>query len=100
MHAIVRINSFDERRLAGAGETLEAFQRLHARQPGYSGSLTVDLGNGRRLVVNLWESEEDAAAGIAALGPEVQRVLAPLMTLPSQLIGVGNVTDIDLVRPV
>ena len=66
------------------------------RQPGYTGSLTVDLGAGRRLVVNLWEIYQDATAGLNALRPEVERVLEPLMAAPSQLVGVGPVVGTDL----
>jgi hypothetical protein len=96
MHAIVRINTFDESRLRDAGAELRAFNRLHAAQPGYAGTLTVDLGFGRRLHVNLWESEVHAAAGLRVLAPEVQHMLEPLMAAPSQLIGTGPVVDMDL----
>lgn len=98
MHAIVRINTFDENRLAKAAPELKAFNELHASQDGYAGSLTIDLGRGRRLVVNLWETEAAAASGLRAIGSEVQRVLEPLMVAPSQLIGTGPVIDTDLTR--
>jgi hypothetical protein len=80
MYAIARINSFDEARLAAADESLSGFDKLHAAQPGFLGSVVVDLMNGRRLVVNLWQSEKQATAGLSALRPEVERVLVPLMT--------------------
>ena len=75
MYAIARINSFDETRLAAADESLSAFDKLHAAQPGFLGSVVVDSMNGRRLVVNLWQSEKQATAGLSVLRPEVERVL-------------------------
>jgi hypothetical protein len=47
---------------------------------------------------NLWETEQDAKAGQAVLVPHVQRLLEPLMTGPSQLIGAGEVAATDLAR--
>ena len=96
MYAIVRINTFDEHKLREAATELDRFQQRHAAQPGYAGSLTVDLGAGRQLVVNLWQTDQDATACLNALGPEVQRVLEPLMTAPSQLVGAGSVVSTDL----
>jgi hypothetical protein len=98
MYAIVRLNTFDEQRLAAAGDELAAFDKLHASQPGYVGNLVVDLGPGRRLVVNLWNSEHDATSALSIVGPEVDRVLTPLMNAPSQVIGTGPVTSTDLIR--
>lgn len=61
MYAVVRLNSFDVSKLtAGAGK-LNEFDQTHAAQPGYLGSLVVDLQAGKRLALNLWESEEHAA---------------------------------------
>jgi hypothetical protein len=97
MYAIARINSFDEARLAAADESLSGFDKLHAAQPGFLGSVVVDLTNGRRLVVNLWQSEKQATAGLSVLRPEVERVLVPLMTGPSQLVGAGPVISTDLI---
>ncbi len=96
MHAIVRINTFDESRLRDAAAEVRAFNGLHAAQPGYTGTITADLGSGRRLLVNLWDSETHAMAGLRTLAPEVHRVLEPLMAAPSQLIGTGPVVDTDL----
>lgn len=91
MQAVLRVNSFDPDKLAGAGQQLEEFDRIHAAQPGFLGTMTVDLGEGRRFVLNLWESEEDRLSGLAALGPAVERLVNPLLAEPSQLIGVGPV---------
>jgi hypothetical protein len=96
MFGIVRINSFDEHKLAAASSDLRDFAGLHASQPGYAGSVTVKLAEGRRLTVNLWDSELDAAAGLSNLRAQVGHVLEPLMAAPSQLIGAGPV-DTDLI---
>jgi hypothetical protein len=57
----------------------------------------VDLGAGRRFALNLWESEQHSAAALQVLGPEVGRLLDPLMAAPSRLIGTGTVLFTDLV---
>jgi hypothetical protein len=98
MFAIVRINTFDPEKFDPQAPEVQAFNRLHASQPGYAGSLSVELGENRRLVVNLWQSERDATAALAALGSEVGRVLEPLMAAPSQLLGAGQVVETDLTR--
>ena len=92
MFAIVRLNTFDEDKRATATGELREFGRLHTSQPGYAGSLTVALGDGRHLIVNLWDSERQASAGLSNLRAKVGRALQPLMTAPSQLIGAGPVT--------
>jgi hypothetical protein len=80
MHAIVRLNSFDPIKL-DASPALEQFDQIHRRQPGYVGTMVVDLQAGRPLVLNLWESEEHSAAALS-VGPEVGRLLEPLMSHP------------------
>jgi hypothetical protein len=100
MFAIARINSFDQDKLNGAKAELDEFARRHAGQPGYAGSLTVALDDGRHLTVNLWHSEQQAAAALSTLASEVRRVLEPLMTSPSKLLGTGPVeTDLLLNAP-
>ena len=100
MFAIARLNTFDDRRLAASHAKLAEFDRLHASQPGYAGSLTIELDDSTRMTINLWESERDAQAALELLGPEVGRVLSPLMTAPSQLLGAGLVeTDLTLTKP-
>jgi hypothetical protein len=95
MQAVLRINSFDPGKLAAGQEQLEEFNRLHAAQPGFLGSVTVDLGEGRQFVLNLWDSEEHRVSGLAALGPAVQRLVKPLMAAPSELVGFGPVVASD-----
>ena len=96
MFAIVRLNSFDQIKLA-ASPALEQFDQIHRRQPGYVGTMVVDLQAGRRLVLNLWESEESSAAALSVVGPEVGRLLEPLMSHPSEFVGAGTVISTDLV---
>ncbi len=98
MYAVVRELRYDAAKLSGASGQLEEFQRLHASQPGYIGSLSVEAGQGRRVVVNLWQSEAQAFAGRAALEPAVRRLVEPLLAAPAQLLGAGPVVDNDLVH--
>ncbi|MDQ2875354.1 MAG: hypothetical protein M3Y33_11400 [Actinomycetota bacterium] len=72
------------------------FQDRHSSQPGYRGNIVVDAGDGRRLTLTIWETGNDAAAARSVLEPEVHRLLDPLLTRPSQLVGIGRVTVIDL----
>lgn len=96
MYAVLRLNSFDPHKLATERERLEEFDKVHAAQPGYVGSVVVDLGQGRRCVLNLWETEEHSKAALSVLAPEVGRLLNPLMSSPSELIGAGTVISSDL----
>ncbi len=98
MYAIVRRQPFDAAKLAEASEALAEFDNAHAAQPGYAGYLVVDIGEGRHLTVTLWETQQHAAAGRAALGPRVQALLEPLLTSPSEFLGAGEVVAGDLVR--
>lgn len=93
--AIVRISTFDGAGLARAVADIDEFQRLHASQPGYAGTLTVDLGCGRRLAVNLWESEEYADAARETLRNAIDSLLGDVMT-DSSLIGTGPVLEMDI----
>jgi len=96
MYAILRHNTYDTGKLAEPA--LAEFQALHTTQPGYVGSIVVDVGGGQRLSVNLWESERDANAGQAVLVPHVQRLLEPLMAAPSRFVGAGEVVTSDISR--
>ncbi len=98
MYAVIRVNSFDPDKLARSRERLQQFHQAHAAQRGYGGSLVIELEDGRHFAVNLWESEADSAAAFSALGPKVGPLLSPLMTRPSELVGVGNVIRSDLAR--
>jgi hypothetical protein len=63
MYAVVRLNSFEANKLAGSADSLKQFDQAHAAQPGYVGSIVVDLQDGRRLVLNLWDSEAAPGEG-------------------------------------
>ena len=91
MYAILRMNTYDPEKLAAAADRMAEFDRLHAAQPGAEGSIGVDLGEGRRFVLNLWESVEASRAGQRVLVPHLQRLLVPLMSGPSQFLGAGPV---------
>ena len=96
MYAVVRRNTFDPEKLAAGGAALEEFQARHAAQPGYRGTVVVDVGEGQWLLVNLWETKEDGMRAWPALVPEVKRLLEPLMAAPSEFVGAGPVVQTDL----
>jgi hypothetical protein len=98
MYAVVRQNNYDPKRLARAGDELAEFQELHAAQLGYAGNLTIEMQPGQWLTATLWDTEAHAAAARETLGEHVQRLLSPLMTGPSELLGMGVVVASDLVR--
>ena len=54
MYAIVRKNTFDPAKFADGQHQLGGFNKLHAQQPGFRGSVTVDIGEGRSIVLNFW----------------------------------------------
>jgi hypothetical protein len=99
MYAVVRELRYDPTKLASAPGQLEEFQQLHESQPGYLGSLTVEPGEGRRIVINLWQTEALAFAGREALEPAVHRLVQPLLAAPPELLGAGPVVDNDIIRP-
>lgn len=72
-------------------DNVAEFDRIHSEQSGFYGSLVIDLGEGRNVIVNLWDSEEQATAALPVVGPAVGRLLEPLVAEPSQLIGTGEV---------
>jgi hypothetical protein len=100
MYAVVRENHYDLEKLARSGKKMAEFNTRHAAQPGYAGNMVVDVSNGRMVIVSLWETEAHAHAARAALEPDIQRLLVPVMTQPSHLIGAGNVPVSDLRRVV
>lgn len=95
MQAVLRVNSFDPDKLAAGQQQLDEFNKIHAAQPGFLGSLTVDLGEGRHFVLNLWDTEEHRISGLDALGPAVERLVKPLFAKPSDVVGVGPVIASD-----
>jgi hypothetical protein len=96
VYAIIRLNTFDPDKLASAAQDLADFDRIHAAQPGFRGSLLVSLDERRRLAVNLWDDSAASRVGLSVLGPHVARLLVPIMSEPSQLVGAGEVISMDL----
>jgi len=94
MFAVVREATYDSDKKARGGKQIEEFARIRAQQPGYRGTVTVDAGSGRTLTIALWETEQQQAAS-EKLGPEAQRLMAPLWTTPAQVIGSGEVIHND-----
>src|SRR5690242_8700518 len=99
MYAIVRESTYDTKALKGGKHRLDEFQALHEKQPGYAGTVVVELSAGRWLTVNLWKREEDARAALPVMVPVVERLLEPMMTQPSEVIGAGPVVLTDLTKP-
>ena len=95
MYAIVRKNTYDPGKLAQGQEQLREFNRRHAQQAGFHGSLSVDIGEGRSIVVNLWDDRQSAEAALPAMTPVVQQFVEPLLAQPSELIGSGRATLTD-----
>ncbi len=98
MYAIVRELHYDAAKLRRGAEAVGEFQRLHAAQPGYRGSLSVELAPGHRIVLNLWETEAYATAARQTIEPVVGRLLGPLMAMPPKLLGAGPVVENDATR--
>jgi hypothetical protein len=96
MYAVLRLNSYDPEKFERSRQSVEEFDKLHAAQPGYVGSVSVDLGGGRRFAVNLWQSSDHSREAMKVLVPEVDRLLGPLMSEPSQFVGAGEVISFDL----
>ena len=98
MYAVVREATYDSKKKASASKQVEEFARIRAQQPGYRGVVTVDVGDGRTLTIALWESEEQSQAGSTKIAPEAERLMGPLWTAPSRVIGSGEVIYNDLVK--
>jgi hypothetical protein len=96
MFAIIRENTFDPQKLAEGRASLDQFQAIHAQQPGYRGTLSIDAGDGHWFTINLWDSPASAQAALPTMLPVVERLLQPLMAEPSRLLGTGTVVETDL----
>ncbi len=97
MYAVVRKNVYEPTKLAEGAPRLAELEALHLSQPGFVGSLSVDAGDGATVLVNLWESEAHAVAGLQILGPHVERLVEPLFAKPSEVLGAGPVVAGDFV---
>ena len=91
MYAVVRRNRYQRAKLAQGRQQLDEFDEIHARQAGFRGTISIDCGDDSVVVLNLWQTEEHAKAGLEVLRPVVQRLLVPLLATESELIGEGKV---------
>jgi hypothetical protein len=98
MYAILRQYTFDIAKIAHAEEALTVAQGLHAAQPSYADGIVAADGQ-RFIAVNLWRTEDDASAARGTIGAQVQRLLKPPMTAPSQLLTADEVVASDLGSP-
>lgn len=98
MYAVFRETSYAPAKPIYERSEFREFQTMHAHRRGYRGTVVAEVGGGRYLTVTLWETADDMAAAREALGPVVQRLLDPLMTSPSELLGTGPVVVNDLAQ--
>jgi len=98
MYAVVRRIGFVPGAPARGATELETFRQVHEQQPGFIGSLDIDEGDGRHVIVNLWNSAAAADAGRQAVGPVAVRTMQPLTTEPPELLAVGEVSTALSVR--
>ena len=98
MVAVLRETTYDPDKLRQGQAQMDEFAALRDRQPGFVGLIAVDAGDGRRLTLGLWESEEQAMAARAVLEPESQRLMGPLSTVPGRFLAQGPVLRTDLAK--
>ena len=96
MYAVFSENIYPTNLNLTENPRFQEFQQAHADRSGYKGTVIADMGEGRYLSITLWETEENMHAARVSLGPVVQRLLDPLMTMPSRLLGTGRVVANDL----
>jgi len=98
MYAVVRELTFTPGKADPGNPQIQEFARLRAQQPGYQGRVAVDAGNGRVVLVALWESQERAEAAARVLDPEAQRLLNPMFAAPMRVLAAGNVLSSDVAK--
>jgi hypothetical protein len=59
MYAVLRLNSIDSAKLEASADRLREFDKIHAAEPGYVGSVVVDWE--RRSALNLWDTPNSTA---------------------------------------
>ena len=95
MFAIVRLNSFDPVKWP-----LPPRWNSSTRSTGLGPAMSAPSLSTCKQVAAWCSSsgrEESSAASLSVVGPEVGRLLEPLMSHPSELVGAGTVLSNDLV---
>lgn len=72
------------------------FQKIHEQQTGYAGTSITNLGNGHFITFTLWKTEEDMIKARQSLEKVVEKLLNPLMSQQSVLIGTGPMVFNDI----
>jgi hypothetical protein len=93
VYAIVRKSTYDPVKLDRGRKEMAKFDELHARQPGFRGTITIDVGQNTKVLINVWDSREAAKAGLTQIGPLVEHLVQPLLAADSVLIGEGDVVE-------
>ena len=96
MFAMIREGTADRDKMAQGRAQVEEFHRLRAQQPGYRGGVSVDTGDGKTLIVSLWDTPEQAEAAGEKMKPEADRLLGSLWTTPTRVIARGPVLYNDI----
>jgi hypothetical protein len=93
MYAIVRKNTYDPDKLAQGRQQVAKFDAVHARQPGFRGTISIDVGDSQVVVINLWDSREAARAGLEQMRPVAEELIQPLLAGESTLVGEGPLRE-------
>jgi heme-degrading monooxygenase HmoA len=96
MYAVIRAVTLRAGDQAGYADAHKEFATLRAQQPGYRGTISVDAGDGRRMAIAFWESDEVAAAASSILAPHAERLLGPHWAVPATIVHQGPVVEDDL----
>jgi quinol monooxygenase YgiN len=91
MFAVVRDVTLVPERYAAGRAAVEEFTTFFDRQPGCRGQLVVDAGEGRHLVLEVWESEAHYLASRETVGREADRLLRPMFAGEGRIVGSGAV---------
>lgn len=96
MYTVVRETTYPADKPLAERPEFKAFQDAHAAQAGYRGTIVTHLGNGRHVTLTLWDTAEHMNAARDAIGPAVKRLIEPIMSAPTQLVGTGEVAYTDI----
>lgn len=98
MYAVVRETSYAPDKPIYESQEFQQFQQEHSGLRGYQGTIVVEVGAGRFITLTLWQNSEDMTSAREAMGPVVKRLLNPLMTSPTKLLGTGAVVVNDIAQ--